>query len=379
MSVTNLPEFLAEIAQIAGVKFNGKNPWDIQINDERAYSAIISQGSLGFGNAYMEGWWECKEIDSLIYRILTSNIERKLIKTKLLRFIWEYLHSLIVNRQSLKKAFEVGEKHYDISNELFQAMLDPTMSYSCGYWYKAKNLAQAQKNKLDLICRKLDLQPGEKLLDIGCGWGGLAIHAAKNYGVEVHGITVSRQQYILAKKRFKDLPITIKVIDYRDLPKTYDHRFDKAVSVGMFEHVGPKNYRKYFEVARNCLTDEGIFLLHTIGKHRTTYRTDPWIDKHIFPNGYIPSAKQITKAIDKQFLLEDWHNFGLDYDKTLMAWWKNFNNAWSKLSNNYDQRFYRMWKYYLHCCAGFFRSRHGQLWQIVLTPITRKKNYISIR
>ena len=236
-------------------------------------------------------------------------------------------------------------------------------------------MEQAQFNKLDMICHKLELKPGERVLDIGCGWGGLARHAAQYYGVEVIGITVSKEQQKLARERCLGLPVTIELMDYRNLTGT----FDKIVSVGMFEHVGSKNYPAYFDTANRLLRDQGLFLLHTIGRHRTAATVDSWIDKYIFPNGKIPSAKEIASVVEDRFLIEDWHNFGQDYDLTLMAWWHNFDRAWPRLASKYSQRFYRMWKYYLLSCAGFFRSRQGQLWQVVLSKRTRREVYRSIR
>jgi cyclopropane-fatty-acyl-phospholipid synthase len=226
-----------------------------------------------------------------------------------------------------------------------------------------------------MICRKLKLQPGEKLLDIGCGWGSLARFAAERYGVEVTGVTVSQEQLDLARERCRGLPVNFILQDYRDL----EGRFDKIASVGMFEHVGPKNYETYFSKAEHLLAPDGIFLLHTIGVAHTTRGTDPWIDKYIFPNGKLPSIREIAGAVEGHFIIEDWHNFGQDYDRTLMAWWHRFDQAWPKLEPRYNQRFYRMWKYYLLCCAGFFRSRQGQLWQIVLTHPQKEQMYRSIR
>jgi cyclopropane-fatty-acyl-phospholipid synthase len=254
-------------------------------------------------------------------------------------------------------------------------MLDSSMSYSCAYWARADNLEQAQRDKLDLICRKLELKPGEHLLEIGCGWGGLARHAATHYGVRVTGVTVSREQRKLALERCAGLPVDIQLLDYRAVQGHYD----KAVSVGMFEHVGTKNYPAYFETAHRVLKEDGLFLLHTIGSHTTSNRVDPWIDRYIFPNGKLPSAMELAAHVEGLFLIEDWHNFGPDYDRTLMAWWKEFEAAWPRLSGKYDERFHRMWKYYLHCCAGFFRSRQGQLWQLVLSKRERPGTYRSLR
>jgi len=226
-----------------------------------------------------------------------------------------------------------------------------------------------------MICRKLELKPGERVLEIGCGWGGLARHAAAHYGVDVLGVTVSKEQKKLAEERCVGLPVEIRLMDYRLL----EGRYDKIVSVGMFEHVGPKNYPVYFQKAFELLKDDGLFLLHTIGHDKTSICTDPWIDRYIFPNGKVPSAAQITRNLERRFIIEDWHNFGQDYDRTLMAWWDNFNRAWPQLQSKYDQRFYRMWKYYLMCCAGYFRSRQGQLWQLVLSKRTRRTVYRSLR
>jgi cyclopropane-fatty-acyl-phospholipid synthase len=366
---------LHELIGEAGIRFNGSNSWDIQVRDDELYRRIMTQGSLGFGEAYMDGLWECEQMDELFTRLLRHDINEQIRGWTKARLLFDFIRYRFFNLQSSKRAFQVGEHHYDTGNEVFEAMLDPTMSYSCGYWAHADTLEQAQRDKLDLICRKLQLQPGESLLDIGCGWGGLARFAAEHYGVEVTGITVSREQQALARERCHGLPVTIELMDYRDLNGTYD----KVVSVGMFEHVGPKNYVPYFDTVRRLLKDDGLFLLHTIGDHCTCQHTDAWIDKYIFPNGSIPSARQLTEALEGRFLIDDWHNFGQDYDRTLMAWWENFDAAWPELKAGYDERFYRMWKYYLMSCAGYFRSRQGQLWQLVLGKRERRAMYRSIR
>lgn len=369
------PQVLEELANQAGISFNGDAPWDIQVHSQEVYRRILTHGSLGFGESYMEGLWDALRLDQLFTRLLSHDIEKKLGGMLRLRLFGEILRHRLFNLQSSRRAFQVGERHYDTGNDVFEAMLDPTMSYSCGYWHGADNLAQAQINKLDMICRKLELTPGERLLEIGCGWGGLARYAAENYGVEVLGITVSREQQALARARCADLPVTIELIDYRDLEGT----FDKVVSVGMFEHVGVKNYPVYFDTVNRLMKDDGLFLLHTIGIYHTTHSVDPWIDKYIFPNGKLPSAEQLASALNERLIIEDWHNFGHDYALTLMAWWDNFDAAWPQLEHRYDERFYRMWKYYLLSCAGFFRSRQGQLWQLVLSKRSRPQVYRSVR
>ncbi len=369
------PAVLRELAAMAGLRFNGQAPWDIQVRDPAVYRQILARGSLGFGESYMDGLWDSPQLDELFHRLLRSDIDRKLVGMARLRLLMESLRHRLLNLQSEARAFHVGERHYDIGNDVFAAMLDSSMSYSCGYWAQADSLEQAQQAKLDLICRKLELEPGEHLLEIGCGWGGLARHAAAHYGVKVTGITVSREQRSLALERCQGLPIDIELMDYCAIQGSYD----KAVSVGMFEHVGRKNYPVYFDTVQRVLKDDGLFLLHTIGSYLTTSHVDPWIDRYIFPNGKLPSAAELASDLEDRFLVEDWHNFGPDYDRTLMAWWTNFDAAWPRLSKNYDVRFYRMWKYYLHACAGFFRARQGQLWQIVLSKRARPGVYRSLR
>jgi len=369
------PAALRDLVAEAGVRFNGDAPWDIQVHDPRLYRRVLTRGTLGFGEAYMDGMWDAEALDQLFHRLLAAELDEKMVGWARIRILGEILRQRLLNLQSSERAFQVGEQHYDAGNDIFEAMLDPTMSYSCAYWAQASDLDQAQRDKLDMICRKLELQPGERLLEIGCGWGGLAQHAARHYGVEVVGVTVSREQQQLARERCAGLPVDIRLMDYREL----DGSFHKAVSVGMFEHVGPKNYPTYFATAQRLLDDDGLFLLHTIGSHKTTPKTDAWIDKYIFPNGKLPSASQVSAAVDGRFLVEDWHNFGQDYDRTLMAWWERFEAAWPALQDKYGERFYRMWKYYLMCCAGYFRSRQGQLWQLVLSKRERQDMYRSVR
>ncbi|MCX4188469.1 cyclopropane fatty acyl phospholipid synthase [Methylophaga sp. OBS4] len=374
-SVLAPPGVLEKLARQAGVCFNGDAPWDIQVHSDDVYQRILSKGSLGFGESYMDGLWDCLRLDQLFHRLLSFNIEEKLGSWSRFHLLTQILRHRLFNLQSSRRAFQVGEQHYDIGNDVFESMLDPTMSYSCAYWHQADNLEQAQRNKLDMICRKLELKPGEKLLEIGCGWGGLARYAAENYGVEVVGITVSREQQKLAQQRCAGLPVTIELIDYRELQGQYD----KIVSVGMFEHVGEKNYPVYFDTVNRLLKDAGLFLLHTIGIYKTTHHADPWIDKYIFRNGKLPSAEQISKVLNDRLLIEDWHNFGHDYYLTLMAWWENFDAAWPNIAGKYDERFYRMWRYYLLSCAGFFKARRGQLWQLVLSKRNRPHIYRSVR
>ena len=369
------PSVLAEFVKPADVVFNGERPWDIRVHNADAYHQIMRRGSLGFGESYVNGDWDSEQLDETFTRLLKADLNHKLAGLARLKFAVERVRSYLLNLQSRSRAFQVGEQHYDIGNEVFEAMLDRTMSYSCGYWKDTGTLEQAQLAKLRLICEKLQLEAGQRLLDIGCGWGGLARYAAKNYAVEVYGITVSRQQAALAKERCGGLPVNIELRDYREL----QGRFDRVVSVGMFEHVGVKNYSTYFDMVDKVLDPQGLFLLHTIGDHKSTGIGDAWLDKYIFPNGSLPSASHITAAFEDQWVLLDWHNFGPDYSRTLKAWWENFENAWPRLRDRYGERFYRMWKYYLLSFIGFFNSNQGQLWQMVFCKRGRQALYRSIR
>ncbi|MBT4257721.1 cyclopropane fatty acyl phospholipid synthase [archaeon] len=372
MGSSKLKQKTQEILNLAKVKLNGKNPWDIQVHNEKFYQRVLAEGSLGLGESYMDGWWDCEELDQLFYRISKADLANK-VKGR--HFILDYLKARIINLQKGKKAFEVGRKHYDIGNDLYRQMLDKRMVYTCGYWKNANNLDSAQEAKLDLVCKKIGLKKGMKVLDIGCGWGSFAKFAAEKYGAKVVGITISKEQVEMGNKLCKGLPVEIRLQDYREI----NEKFDCIVSLGMFEHVGYKNYKEYMKVVNKCLKDEGLFLLHTIGGNKSVKSTDPWISKYIFTNSMLPSAKQITSASEGLFVLEDWHSFGTDYDKTLMEWHKNFTKNWDKIKDNYDTRFKRMWDYYLLCCAASFRANQNQLWQIVFSKKGIEKGYNSIR
>lgn len=371
---------IQSMLETCGLTINGPKKADLQVKNERFYDRVLQEGSLGLGEAYMEGWWDCEALDELFAVVLHAKLDQMLSNEMRLKVGLEVikgkLEGFLLNSQSKHRAFIVGEHHYDIGNDLYEAMLDKdTMSYTCGYWKGAKSLAQAQKNKLDLICRKLKLKPGMKLLDIGCGFGGMARFAAEHYGVSVYGVTVSKEQQRLGMERSKGLPVEIHLQDYRDI----QGEFDAVVSIGMFEHVGPKNYETYMNVASRVLKNGGLFLLHTIGSNISLSKANAWIDKYIFPNGVLPSIAQIGKSIENHFVMEDWHNFGADYDKTLMAWHANFVKNYEQLKGRYNERFYRMWRYYLLSCAGAFRARDCQLWQVTLSKNGVAGGYQSIR
>jgi cyclopropane-fatty-acyl-phospholipid synthase len=364
---------MRRIFALADIQVNGTRPWDIRVRNEDFYARVLRQGSMGLGESYMENWWDAEKLDEFFYRVAKADLATQV------RSDWNtslrMLGQIIANPQRRSKAFEIGERHYDVGNELFQAMLDRRMVYTCAYWGSAETIDEAQEAKLDLVCRKLRLQPGQKVLDIGCGWGSFLKFAAEKHGVSGVGITVSKEQVKLGRQLCEGLPIRIELQDYRDIEGTYDH----IVSLGMFEHVGYKNYRTFMQIVSEHLADDGLFLLDSIGGEQSARCTDPWLEKYIFPNSMIPSIAQIGTSIEGLFIMEDWHGFGADYDRTLMAWFRNFAEHWPNLKPHYDECFYRMWKYYLLACAGSFRARKSQCWQIVLSKRGVEGGYVSAR
>ena len=365
-------ERITKIFHDAGITVQGKNKWDIRIHDERFYNRILLKWSLGFGESFMDGWWDTDALDQLIYKLHMSKIGDK--NSNLPGKI-EMCKAKLINQQTKIRAQKVAHVHYDLGNDMYSKMLGPTMQYTCAFWKQAKTLDAAQENKLDLLCKKLHLQKGEKVLELGCGWGGLAKFAAENYGVEVDAYNISKEQVEYARKINDGLPVTIHLADYRDAQGTYD----KVAAIGLCEHVGYKNYASLMEVAHRCLKTHGLFLLHSIANNFSTTHCDPWFNKYIFPNGMLPSVKQLGETMEGLFILEDWHNFGPDYDRTLMAWYHNFDQHWPLYQEKYGVRFYRMWKYYLLSLAGAFRARRIQLWQVVMSKDGVPGGYESIR
>jgi cyclopropane-fatty-acyl-phospholipid synthase len=362
MKINKSRQIVEDALNHAGITVGGNNPWDIQIYNEDLFDRVVRDGELGVGESYMDGWWDAGELDQFFDRVFRADLQQYF------RDNWKAaLHLLkarLLNLQKNDRAYQVGKQHYDVGNALYKDMLDSRMAYTCGYWSGgACNLDDAQEAKLDLVCRKIELEPGMKILDLGCGWGCFAKYAAEKYGAEVTGVTVSQQQVDLAVEMCKGLPVHIYLDDYRNATGNYD----RVVSIGIMEHVGYKNYRTYMEVANRCLNDDGIALIHTIGGNVSVTIGNAWTTSYIFPNSMLPSISQLGAAMEGIFVMEDWHNFGPDYDKTLMVWYDNFEKSWPEHKEDYDQRFYRMWKFYLLSSAAVFRSRTAQLWQIVMT------------
>jgi cyclopropane-fatty-acyl-phospholipid synthase len=352
---------IRKLLETAGITVNGEHPWDIQVHDERFYQRVLRDASLGLGEAYMDGWWDCEAIDAFINRVLRADLRKKVEKN--LRLAWEVLRAKLFNRQSSARSTEVAKSHYNLGNDLFKAMLDKRLNYTCAYWDNANTLDEAQEAKLDLVCHKIGVHAGMSILELGCGWGSFAKYAAEKYGASVVGYNISHQQVALGQELCQGLPVELRLEDYRQATGQYD----AVISIGVMEHVGYKNYRTYMKVVDRCLKPGGIGFIHTIGRNVSITTGEPWTDKYIFPNGMLPSIAQLGAAMEGLFVMEDWHNFGPHYDPTLMAWHANFNEAWPDLKAKYGERFRRMWNYYLLTSAGGFRSRLQQLWQIVFT------------
>jgi cyclopropane-fatty-acyl-phospholipid synthase len=363
----------ADLVAHADIRIGGSRPWDITVRDPRFYKRALAGGAIGLGESFMDGWWDTPALDQTIARMLGADLRAKLKVSPFmladaiaehlpnLPYVWPGLRPFL---SRFRPYMAVAESHYEVGNDLYAAMLGKHMVYSCCYWENARTLEEAQEAKLEMSCRKLGLKPGQRVLDIGCGWGSFAKFAAERYGVSVVGYTISKQQSVLATERCRGLPIEIRLDDYRNIKG----RFDRAASFGMFEHVGRQNFDAYMRVVHDCLTEDGIFLLETIGDNVSRSECNPWFQKYIFqaPTSMFPSIQEIAAAVENRFVVEDWHNFGADYAPTLRAWHDNVAARKDWVVAQYGERFYRMWEFYLLSCAGAFAARTYQMWQIVL-------------
>jgi cyclopropane-fatty-acyl-phospholipid synthase len=357
----------------AGVTVNGPNPWDLQVHNERMWTRLFAEGTLGLGESYMDGDWDAADLAEFFNKVLVGGVGDKIRITP--NLVWQIAQAKLLNMQSVERSRRVARMHYN-ETDAYKASLDARMTGSCGYWPEGvTNLDQAQEAKLDLVCRKIGLKAGQLVWDIGCGWGAFMGFAAEKYGARCVGVTVSPDQAAYGRERYKDLPIEFQVKDYREFEGKTDH----VVSMGMFEHVGHKNYRTYFEKARSVIKDDGLFMMHSIGSQWSKDTIEPWLEKYIFPGGVIPSMAQIGKAIDGLWSVVDVHNIGPHYDKTLCAWYENFDKKWTRRNTPDEVRFYRLWKYYLLCCAGGFRAKVLQVWQFVLSPTGVPDGYVFAR
>lgn len=361
MTATKDQLFIQDLLSRAGITVGGTEPQDIQVRNSGFYTRVLREGPLGLGESYMDAWWDCEAIDQFIDRVLRAHVDQEVKRS--VGLLWYAARARIFNLQRPARAFQVGRHHYDLDNDLYRAMLDKRMNYTCGYWRNATTLDQAQEAKLELVCRKIGLKPEMTVLELGCGFGAFAGYAAEKYGARVLGLTVSKRQVELGMELYRKLPVELRLEDYRKATGSYD----RVISIGIMEHVGHKNHRTYMEVVDRTLKPGGVAFVHTIGNNTDTLATNPWTAKYIFPNSMIPSIAQLSKAMEGLFVIEDVHNIGPDYDKTLMAWHDNFERAWPELKKRYDERFYRTWRFYLLSSAGGFRARSNQLWQIVMT------------
>ena len=354
----------------ADIEVGGRRPWDIQVNDSRFWHRSL-RGSLGFGEAYMDGYWDAESLDAVFRRLIRAGATRSRIQ----RINQGMLAALsrLSNRQTRARSQVIAETHYDLDHRLYASFLGPYMQYSCNFFNHASTLEQAEKEKLEMVCNKLDLRGREKVLDIGCGWGGFAHYAAQTRNCRVTGVNISHEQVKFARRKTAGLEAEILRCDYRDLPKRFDEgHFHKAVSIGMFEHVGYRNFGCFFDIVHRSIRDDGLFLLHTIGSNRPGIHTDPWLEKYIFRNSVLPSAAQIAKAVQGLFVIQDWENYGHYYARTLAEWRDRFEAHWPSISalegpHPFDGRFRRMFRYYLSSCKAAFETEFIHLWQIVLT------------
>jgi len=367
-------------------RLNSQGPVDdIKISiDPKALEIARRGGMYELGESYIRGEWESSDLTQALYGLFTNDPHYDVRFSKYSpRFLSYVVWDRLRNAQTGEGAYEVARLHYDLGNDLFAAMLDrETMSYTCGYWNKAATLEEAQIAKIDLLCRKLGLQPGMRVLDIGCGWGNFAHYAASRYGVSVVGLTVSTEQAALARERCAGLDVEIVLEDYQN----YSGTFDRIVSIEMIEAVGRKNMASYFAMVERCLRDRGLFGLQVISAESFSRYSVPaldqyilWLQKRIFPNGYLPTLPQLIRPARVALVIEDLHNFSADYAKTLYAWRERFESGWPALKESYGEPFRRMWLYYLQGCEALFQARMVQLYQIVYSKSGVPGGYTTVR
>lgn len=330
-----------------------------------AWNRFLKEGLFGLGEEYIKGNWQVERLDELIVHLI-ENYAHTQSKWNI-RILAYLAHSVLFNPQSGRGAFVVGERHYDLGNDLYRAMLDSSMSYTCGVWRGGQSLEDAQRMKLRTICEKLELSPGMRVLDIGCGWGNFAELAAQEYGARVVGLTISKEQAQFARERCKDLPVEIRLQDYRE----FSEPVDRVVSIEMIEAVGRKNLGRFYDTITRSLAPGGLFVLQAISAESFNSRSNVFLDqyvlwllRHIFPNGYLPRPSDLVGPLTKGFSVEHQESFGHDYARTLLAWKENFDRNWPSLKAKYGERFWRIWQYYLQGCRAFFLTGRCNVYQL---------------
>lgn len=345
----------------AGVAVGGGRPWDIRVGDARFYKRVLTGGSLAAGETYVDGWWESDRLDEFFHRVFKAGLYERLafdpwssLRLRARRILDGGLPPRSSGGDGLRRV---------LGNDLFRAMLGARMSSTCAYWKDARGLDAAEEAKLELVCRKLELKPGLSVLDLGCGWGAFARYAAERHGVSVVGVDIADDQVALGRELCKGLPVALRVQDHREVRG----RFDRVVSIGLMEHVPPKEHRASMAAAAQCLKADGIALVHAVARNAAGRARDPWLERTVLPRGAAPSLAGLAGAMEGSFVVEDVHNLGPHYDPTLLAWHENLALRWPELRGKYGDRLYRTLKFCLLSAAGSFRARRAQLFQIVLT------------
>ncbi|MBT8099493.1 MAG: cyclopropane fatty acyl phospholipid synthase [Gammaproteobacteria bacterium] len=363
----------------AGITIDGDRPWDVQVLRRRFFRRA-ARGNLGLGEAYVDNDWDVESLDAMFRRVIAAGLGHSYI-ARLNRMLLQ-ARARLSNLQSRRRSSAVIENHYDLDHRLYEQFLGPWNQYTCCFFVDTDELEEAEVNKLDLICEKLEIKAGDRVLDIGCGWGGFARYAATTRGCHVTGVSLSGEQVEYAREFTSGLPVEIIQSDYRDLPNVLHEQYDKILICGMIEHVGYKNYRSIADVVHELLKDEGLFLLHTIGNSENTTVTDPWIERYIFRNSMIPSMLQLVQSFTGKFVVHDWENYGHYYSKTLSAWHENFERNWGRIkalktAHRFDEKFRRMWNYYLLTSKAAFDVEDLQLWQIVMSKMGMRDSVYS--
>mmetsp|Transcript_2643 Transcript_2643/g.5371 ORF Transcript_2643/g.5371 Transcript_2643/m.5371 type:complete len:414 (+) Transcript_2643:74-1315(+) len=349
----------------------------VEFHDPTAWYDIITQGNLGVAESYMHGKIK---VDPLPFFLTLLNGTalgtRRKEGSDYMVFFMDMINlptalaGRLFNQQTRERSTRVTKQHYDAGNDLYERMLGPSMSYTCAYWRNATTLDEAQTNKFDLIRRKLELQDGMKVADLGMGWGTAAAYMHKHGRVEVTGVSLSEEQVKWAQANLAKTGLKFVWEDYRDHCENPANvgTYDRVYSIGMLEHVGFKNHATLFKCIKRLLKPDGLAVVHTIGEPDFLPNSDPFLDKYIFPGAVIPALSSVSAAIENDFILEDFQNFGYDYAKTLAVWAVNSEAFFRDNPTAYTPEFQRMWDYYLKMCEALFELRINQLWHFVLSP-----------